>query len=527
PTTGKDPLYAQLFLTRSVLKIDTVFDNALGKYLEKDLLIKDHSLALQAALNLTASDLDLILKDNGLDIATVKLTLANASMLYRYGLLAKALKLSIPDLISVKALTGLDPFTSLPANGADSNDADVVLNQTLKFAESVAMIKSSGLKIADLDFLFRHKFDATGKYRKVQESALSTIKLLADGINLIRAEHALPAPAANPNDLSAFGAFTDDVLQQKLGLAMDADKVQLFLAMWTGTQPKDWNAVKDSMSVFIQQAQFDLLFVPDAPDADDKTKQQNSLQKRSVLAKALLPFIQGQLISKMIADTLASATGASSDRVNWLTADAARLHISTQPGASLMQIFANAAVASEAANLEAAYTLLSKVQQLAQAFTFTDRELQYIFKNIDLNLLPVKEPAALANAQTLFKSFVRLQAYVSLRNDLAGGNDELITLFESAKITYDNSIDEATRKQQHLQALYTQLAALSRRDVATVQEVAEHLGIAANSQTVNGQVTVEVAAFADERATVSLWNILQQLQSFGVSLPVLKDAVNV
>ena len=51
PTTGKNPLYAQLFLTPSVLKNDPVFDDPLGHYLtdEKE-KIKDHLLALQGAL---------------------------------------------------------------------------------------------------------------------------------------------------------------------------------------------------------------------------------------------------------------------------------------------------------------------------------------------------------------------------------------------------------------------------------------------------------------------------------------------
>ncbi|MCE8423791.1 MAG: hypothetical protein J5U16_07665, partial [Candidatus Methanoperedens sp.] len=46
-TTGKSPLYGQLFLTRSVLKNDPVFDDPLGNYLSKaGIFVKDHLLAV-------------------------------------------------------------------------------------------------------------------------------------------------------------------------------------------------------------------------------------------------------------------------------------------------------------------------------------------------------------------------------------------------------------------------------------------------------------------------------------------------
>ena len=97
PTTGNNSLYSQLFLSRNVLKIDTVFDDALGQYVSKDINIedgeKDHSIAIQAALNITAEDIENILKDNGQDIATAKLSMANLSLLYRYAILAKVIEI--------------------------------------------------------------------------------------------------------------------------------------------------------------------------------------------------------------------------------------------------------------------------------------------------------------------------------------------------------------------------------------------------------------------------------------------------
>lgn len=537
PATGKNPLYAQLFLSRNVLKIDDVFDDLLGQYLQKDLQIvesqKDHTLALQAALNLTAGDIAQILKENGLDIATAKLTMQNVSLLYRYGLLAKGLKLTVTELITLKQLSGLDPFTPLPANGFSNNDNDIIYNQTLKFVTWAEKIKASGFKIEDLDYLFNHRFDAAGKYRLVKDTAVSTTKALAGAISLIQTEHAIPGNPADPTDLTPFASFTDAVLQQKLALAIPAPMVGLFFGMWTNQQPKDWNLVKDGLQAFLQEAQFDALFIADAPDADDITKQQNGLQKRSVLAKAILPYIQQKLIKQVVAEIITNATGATRTRVEWLISDAARLHDKAQPAISLGETFAKATDASEAENIQRAFTLLSKVQQLAQGFAWSDLELQYIithgkdFGDLVINNIPVAENAPLADGQPLFKAFISLCNYTNTRNELAGGGEDLINLFDKAGIFYDAGVDEATTKTAHLDALYQQLATLTRRDKALVKEAAELLGVTAAAQPLDGQLFINVAALASEPGPGRLWELLKLLQVFGISLKALSDVASI
>ena len=74
--------------------------------------ITDATPAILAALRISAYDLGAIRTASGLADTTSKtpLTLANLSQLYRYTILAQALGLSIPDLISLLPLTGIDPF---------------------------------------------------------------------------------------------------------------------------------------------------------------------------------------------------------------------------------------------------------------------------------------------------------------------------------------------------------------------------------------------------------------------------------
>ncbi len=238
PATGKNPLYAQLFLKRSILKSDPIFDHPLGQYLsDPNVLLKDHLLALQGALGLTAGEIGAILHDSRLDISTAGLLFETVSLLYRYALLARALRLSVADLIRLKEMSGLDPFQPLhPDPLADTPEGvepprraiefDYPLQQTLRFVEIAAEVKESGLKIEDLDYLLRHRFDPAGKYRQNAEAMLALTQTLAGGIAAIRAEHALPADP---------GAASEETLRQKLGLVLPPAVVERFWAMMTGT----------------------------------------------------------------------------------------------------------------------------------------------------------------------------------------------------------------------------------------------------------------------------------------------------
>lgn len=260
-TTGKKALYAQLFLTRSVLKSDAVFDDALGNYLQYfntvankykpfqwnptqsenpatgNVSLKSHQLALQEAVGLTAEDISHILTDADTSLEKAELSLPNVSLLYRYGLLAKALKLTMRELIALKQLSGLDPFKALhPEPLADSPagvvppqkaiDLDHPFSQTIEFVKVVEEVKDSGLKIEDLDYLLRHRFDETGKYRPNRESTLALLKSLSEGVRAIRAEHAVPDDPT---------ALSDEALWQKLGLALPTDVLATFTAMLNRT----------------------------------------------------------------------------------------------------------------------------------------------------------------------------------------------------------------------------------------------------------------------------------------------------
>lgn len=190
-------------------------------------LIKGHMLALQGALGLTADDIAQIIKDAGMLIDTADLSLENVSLLYRYGLLAKALKLSISEMIVVKQLSGLNPFKPLNLNPNPLEKlSDDYSFETLRFIEIVEQIKDIGLKIEDLDYLLRHRFDEIGKYRPKKDASLAFIKTVADGVQSINNEYAM---------LEDPGSISDDALKQKLGLILSSGSVDKLMAMINGT----------------------------------------------------------------------------------------------------------------------------------------------------------------------------------------------------------------------------------------------------------------------------------------------------
>ena len=126
-------------------------------------LIKGHMLALQGALGLCAEDIAAILEHEGQKLDVAPLSLANVSLVYRYGLLAKALKLSVADLLALMGLSGLKPFDALSPDPFAKLEDDAPFSQTLAFVKDAALVKDSGLSVAELQYLLRHQYDPAGK----------------------------------------------------------------------------------------------------------------------------------------------------------------------------------------------------------------------------------------------------------------------------------------------------------------------------------------------------------------------------
>lgn len=190
--------------------------------------IRGHLTALQGALGLTSDEIGLILSAPRAPLETAELSLPHVSLLHRYAVLARGLGLSVRDVLRLQELSGIDPFPALHPDPLTSLAQDAPFTSTLRFVECADDVRASGLKLEDLDYLLRHRFDAVGTYRSDTEEGTARLTALAEGIRAIRAAHAVPA---DPGDL------TDEVLRQKLGLVLPTDVGELFLALLGGTAP--------------------------------------------------------------------------------------------------------------------------------------------------------------------------------------------------------------------------------------------------------------------------------------------------
>ena len=231
-TTGNKPLYAQLFLGRVAAKATAAFENALGEYLTAlNVPLVDHMVALQGAMGLTATDIEEVLRDAGLQLRAggappqAMLTLPNVSLLYRHALLAKALKIGMADLLTLRKLSGLDPFKALHADPLATLAEDHPFSQTLAFVDLVDLLRAVGMKAGDVDALIRHRLDNTKLLRDDDGELLVLLKGLADGVQAIRAELAVPADP---------GSISEEVLLSKLGLVLAPEVANTFMSMLDG-----------------------------------------------------------------------------------------------------------------------------------------------------------------------------------------------------------------------------------------------------------------------------------------------------
>ncbi|HVZ38032.1 MAG TPA: neuraminidase-like domain-containing protein [Candidatus Kapabacteria bacterium] len=143
-THGPTALYRQMFLNPTILSQDAVFaDNGFGEFLQNNAIkLFDHAESLRAAFNITADEYDRIVTALGYNANTV-LNIANISALFRRAYLARALRISVQELLLMIGLTGLDPFAA----------PDPTAPATLLLASLLQDMRDMGLKSASALYL--------------------------------------------------------------------------------------------------------------------------------------------------------------------------------------------------------------------------------------------------------------------------------------------------------------------------------------------------------------------------------------
>jgi hypothetical protein len=155
---GAGSLYAAMFLSPTVLLQDPAFARGSAGRVLQDAgqKLAAHESSLCAAFNITGEEFARITAALGFDATTV-LNLANISAVYRFGWLARTLRLSVIEFIALRHYSGLNPFAPLdPSTTAPAEPP------AIRFIRLAKAIGAAGLETVQALYLLWNQ-DLNGK----------------------------------------------------------------------------------------------------------------------------------------------------------------------------------------------------------------------------------------------------------------------------------------------------------------------------------------------------------------------------
>jgi hypothetical protein len=468
-TWGRDARYLSLFQNRAVAALDELATFRLayphpgtGGKPDPDLRsttlpelattgqkLSAHLPAVLAALRVTEPDLELILKHLGFT-PEATLSLASLSAMYRYLVLARALRLRVVDLVSLLHLTGHDPFQPQDPAG------------TLAFIEIAATVRDSGFSIAALDYLYRHAMRPTRTPAPVASRVAATLAAVRAALQAVHTDlGADDVDDPNGDDLRAkLGlAFTEEVVTQAMGIILgDPDHAP--------ANPAGF--LQDHFAAFADpQAAATALLHPLPLSAEQR--QQHIAWVRG----QLLPWLRDTRSRGEVAAVLAGALGLDPALVRNLLEQRLTARVGT--GAMMDDFLALANLdpdqEPESGYFED-YQVLHKTALVIDGFRLSGREVGHLldhtadFAGFTLDGLPL-QPVDDATATALFASWERVRDLVELRDGLPAGELTLVDLFET-------EVPPATDTVAHLTGV---LVELTGWDQAMLDDLVAELGL--------------------------------------------------
>ena len=245
-TYGEKSLYKKLFLNKAVQQIDEAFEaDAWGNYLQDEhdelgnrIILADHQPAILAAFRITEEDLDAILKvarvidksdksdksnPRSLDMHYDILNIQNLSTLYRYVVLARGLKMRIPDLCTLIDLFSVSPFSTWDIQQGEF--VNISPSDTFSFYELADSTKKAGFKTSVLEYIFKGTLPADSNIGLDKDKILHTAKDIRDSFATIEQDH--PETPELP--------LTLEILTAKLSLTFQPEIVTRFMEIIKGS----------------------------------------------------------------------------------------------------------------------------------------------------------------------------------------------------------------------------------------------------------------------------------------------------
>jgi len=273
-------IYEQVFLDPAVHKPElAIFELAGDELVNTSESLNDHVPIVYSALGISAAGLGLLIDT---ELPNTTLDISNLTRLYQAVSLLKKLKLSIPEYITLRGLSGIDPF------GADAID------ELTKFVELTRRVQSSPFAISQLDYLLRHLETAAAPVGADVEDVTAVLVTLRIALYQIALEHRLP-------DAS------DTILQMtenKLTLILSADGVSEIMAIVnktsTQSQEDQISSIEGHLAVFLDPADVIAAWIDDDQD-ESAPSDERALSVLAPLLQHLRRISSENLVVQVIA----------------------------------------------------------------------------------------------------------------------------------------------------------------------------------------------------------------------------------
>ncbi len=233
-TYGDKSLYKKLFLNKAGQQIDEAFKaDAWGNYLQDNTEnLAAHQSSILAALRMTEEEWNSILEvaevvDGGnprpIDIATDILNIQNLSTIYRYVVLAKALKMRVTDLCKLIGLFGASPFSIWDIQQGEFTN--ISPKDTYEFYKLAASTKTASFKSSVLEYIVQGTLPADSTIGLDKDKTLQTAKAIRNAFAAIEQDN--PETPESP--------LTTEILTAKLSLTFQPEIVSRFMGIVEGS----------------------------------------------------------------------------------------------------------------------------------------------------------------------------------------------------------------------------------------------------------------------------------------------------
>jgi Tc toxin complex TcA C-terminal TcB-binding domain/Neuraminidase-like domain/Putative peptidoglycan binding domain len=530
---GEDSLYARLFRSRAVADPEQLAAFALNpdgtELATPDQSLADQTTVLLGAFGFTAAELEMLL-----GIATLvpnsqnqpALNLTNLSTLYRYKVLARALRLRLDQLVSLIELAGVDPFSKHDPRGV------------LEFVGIAEQVDRSHFDVPELDYLLRNRVHPARDPSPSAETVGSMLAKVRATLAAAASELAVPGveatapnenPFERPAEMWAAADPTGTVLRERLALAAaplpetgasPADivetqgVVEVAMGLLLGERaklPDGEDAVAYFQSFFSKH--FDAFLAPsdlaEATTGIEAVFAAATEPDRAALAAAnvgwlytkLMPWLWQRRARGVVVQALSDQLRLDSSLVRWLLDGG--IESSGNASTAMEELLRLLGVAPESAH-EELIRLLHKCAMAIRRFALSEREVVYLsangvlFDGFDLDLLA---PSSGADPVVLFGQWRRLSDLTALRDGLPKTGTPLVQLFEEAS--------EPNAEIEALRRFWAQLTGWS------AEEVTELTGAQGLDLTIEH--------FRTETRLRELFRLRELRKRVGVALPTLRS----